>query len=374
MGDAVIVGDGVSNTNGISLQDLGRLNVAGIIAVYGFGGYNFYANVNSECNSTSGLLVCSASAKAGFMVDSGAIIDSAAEIIASGNGAQGIYIGAGAFVRSLQASPAVCASGNTGDGIYITGNAVFSTPGGWTEVTANGGYGVHTSNGAQFDSTYYGDSHNTLGLFGGGTLVNKGTLLASSGLVAGLLEYDGNAFYASPNTTVRGVVPAYQYSKVTAGGGVSLSNNTSVQSFLPSGAQNFPVVAGVNYRFRAKILISKNTANSAAVQFLFSNGGSSAFSWGEYVATSQSSTSAAGGSACNLYQYNSMTSAAACSPANQNQYDYIIIEGDFVMTTGGTIQPQIQFSNAPGGTSTALQGSYFELFSFGPNAASAGLS
>ena len=44
------------------------------------------------------------------------------------------------------------------------------------------------------------------------------------------------------------------------------------------------------------------------------------------------------------------------------------------MSAGGTIQPQIQFTAAPGGTNTAMQGSCFELYSCGANAASTGVS
>jgi hypothetical protein len=191
--------------------------------------------------------------------------------------------------------------------------------------------------------------------------------------VAGTWEFDGNAPYFSPAASVRGIVPAIQYSKVSASGGVTLANSASAQSFLPSGAQNFPVVANTRYKFKAKLLVSKNVSNSASVSFLLANGGSSAFSWGQYLASCQSSSSASGGNSSNIYQSSAMT-ATVVTPANTNQYDFITIEGDFVMSAGGTIQPQIQFSTAPGGSGAALQGSYFELFSFGTNAASGGLS
>ena len=53
MQNVCIVGDGTAGKNGISLQDLGRLNFSGVLAIAGFGGYGLYANLNSECNGGS---------------------------------------------------------------------------------------------------------------------------------------------------------------------------------------------------------------------------------------------------------------------------------------------------------------------------------
>ena len=107
---------------------------------------------------------------------------------------------------------------------------------------------------------------------GGGSLtspvaIGSATLLTTP--VAGDLEYDGQAPYFSPIAGVRGVVPAFQHSHVTASGGVTLANVNTAQSFLPSGAQNFPVEAGVIYRFRAKILLNMNTTTTCVKNFLF---------------------------------------------------------------------------------------------------------
>jgi hypothetical protein len=190
---------------------------------------------------------------------------------------------------------------------------------------------------------------------------------------AGALEYDGHAPYFSPVAGVRGVVPAFQHSHVTASGGISLSNVNTAQSFLPSGAQNFPVEGGIIYQFKAKILLNMNTTTTCIKNILFSTGSGAAFSWIDYLCSTEQG-SALGGSNSPTEWHVAVATAGVISLTSQAQYLFHTIEGSFVMSSGGTIQPQIQFSAAPGGTCTNMQGSYFELCAYGANAASAGLS
>ena len=211
---------------------------------------------------------------------------------------------------------------------------------------------------------------------GGGSLtspvaIGSATLLTTP--AAGDLEYDGHALYFDPVANVRGVVPAFQHSHVTAGGGVSLSNVATAQSFLPSGAQNFPVEAGIIYRFKAKIPINMNTTTAGTKNFLIATGGSAAFSWIDYVGTTEQGSALYGGNSPTVW-HSATAAASTISPLSSAQYMFHMIEGSFAMSSGGTIQPQIQFSAAPGGTCTNMQGSYFELYTYGASAASAGLS
>ena len=376
VGNLVLVGDGVTaNAHGIDLQDEGRLNVTGVLGIYGFGSYNFYANLNSECNSTSGLLAASGSASAGFVVESGAVVDSAAEIISTGNGGQGIYLTGGAYMRSLAASPAVCVSGNTSDGVYIAGNAVLSTPGGWTEATANGGYGAHTASGGMFDSTCYGDAYNTSGLFGGGTLVNRGSLLASAALVAGLLEYDGNAFYASPNTTVRGVLAVKQRSAVENNLNLNASA-AAAQSFLPAGAQTFPVVAGVRYRIKARIqLYWLNNTNTGTVSVVFTLGGGATVTFIRYTALSVEGTNVMIAPTPAIIALVNGAAAAVVTTTSTNVIKDIEIDGTAEFSAGGTITPKVQWSaDTSGAAPQVVTSSYFELETLTTGLATSGLT
>ena len=190
---------------------------------------------------------------------------------------------------------------------------------------------------------------------------------------AGALEYDGQAPYFSPVAGVRGVVPAFQHSHVTASGGVTLANVNTAQSFLPSGAQNFPVEAGVIYRFRAKLPLNMNVTNACVKNFLIAVAGGAAFSWIDYICSTEQGANDSGSNSPTVW-HSTTAAESVISTSSQAQYLFHMIEGSFVMSSGGTIQPQIQFSAAPGGTSTNMQGSFFELCAYGANAASAGLS
>ena len=201
--------------------------------------------------------------------------------------------------------------------------------------------------------------------------VGSNTLLATP--LTGDLEYDGEALYFSPVAGVRGLVPVYQCSRVIAAGGKGLNNDTNAQSFLPPGAQNFPVQAGAIYRFRAKVLLNTGNSNSRTVSSLFATGGGAAFSWISY------STKAYGSAYMgnmNFDWVSVMNASSARTMTSFNSYVWyeLQMEGEFVMSSGGTIQPQIQFSAAPGGTNVNMQGSYFELYTYGYNASSTGLS
>jgi hypothetical protein len=189
---------------------------------------------------------------------------------------------------------------------------------------------------------------------------------------AGAMEYDGQALYFSPVAGVRGAVPAYQYSRVTAAT-IALTNGTGAQSFLPSGAQSFPVQSGVVYRFRAELILNTGSSSSKTISTLFALAGGAAVSWISYSTKNYSSASRGNG---NFDWTSSMASATASTATSfgSNSWYEIQLEGSFVMSSGGTIQPQIQFSAAPGGTNTSVQGTYFEMYCMGAAVASPGLS
>jgi len=146
-----------------------------------------------------------------------------------------------------------------------------------------------------------------------------------------------------------------------------------VQSFLPSGARVFPVQANVLYRFRAKLLLNLGTTTARNKQFLFATASGAAFSWIAYTTHNQEADVLLGGGTMN-FDYHTSASAEVYGGSNTKRYVYTVIEGEFLMSDGGSVQPQIQFTAAPGGTNVNMRGSYFELKAYGPNAASTELS
>ena len=371
MQNVCIVGNGTAGTSGISLQDLGRLNLSGVMAIAGFGGYGLYANLNSECNGVT--LLCSGNGQFGIALDSHAILDISNEIVASGNGNAGIYASGYSLVRAAGASTTytLTTSGNVGDGAYMFSGGVLDAGKGG-QATGNSGYGWHSASGGFFAYNFlYSDGNNTLG-FSNCVLPLNYSLLAETP-VAGTFEWDRHAPYFSPVAGVRGVVPAFQHSHVTASGGVTLANVNTAQSFLPSGAQNFPVEAGVIYRFRAKILLNMNTTTACVKNFLIAVAGGAAFSWIDYLCSTEQGANAGGSNSPTVW-HSTTAAESVISTSSQAQYLFHMIEGSFAMSSGGTIQPQVQFSAAPGGTCPNMQGSYFELYTYGASAASVGLS
>jgi hypothetical protein len=112
IGNFNIVGDGTTGTSGLSIQDVGRLNVTGPIAVSSFGDYDVMSIYNSQIN-TSDYLVASSAGKAGIVASGGGTID-ASHLVSTGNATHGVQ----ALVNgSVQVDNEATASGNGGTGL-----------------------------------------------------------------------------------------------------------------------------------------------------------------------------------------------------------------------------------------------------------------
>ena len=225
----VIVGDGTTNANGISLQDLGRINLGGILAVYGFGSYNIYLNLNAEMNGGTCLL-SSGSASHGIFTDSGTIIDAGGQIISSGNAAKGIFALAKGYVR---AGGTIDAVGNAGDGFYAIDDGVIDVSNeGW--ATSNGGYGYHANNGGKIvpPANINYDAYNASGWgllqFQSGTGIinslNTQQLVVTDPTAARMGAYVNNLGVCINSTGTYGEVFCYNYAS-SAGALLTINQN-----------------------------------------------------------------------------------------------------------------------------------------------------
>ena len=125
MGNVAIVGDGTAGKIGLNVQDLGRLNMGGVVGVCGFGGYNVYSNLNAEINGAT--LVCSSSNSIGIYADTGARFEFYGEIVSSGNASTGVVASGCSFIRgngNNNTISGLCSTGNGGDGLFIDKNSV----------------------------------------------------------------------------------------------------------------------------------------------------------------------------------------------------------------------------------------------------------
>jgi len=206
----------------------------------------------------------------------------------------------------------------------------------------------------------------------GKSQINLASSTAPTSPNNGDIWFDGAVANIRTNGTTTPVTsPAYSIVPTT----FAISNVNTAQSFLPSGAQNFPVQAGINYRFHAFIQIDRTASgsNSTGLNFVIATGGGAAFSSITYKAEG-----AAGATlAIATYPYIYVNTTAAASlvlAANTSRYNCIEINGNFAMSAGGTIQPQIQFVNTPGAAPNSTAYNFFEIYAYGTASASAGLS
>jgi hypothetical protein len=178
MDKIVVVGDGTASTNGISLQDVGRVFVTTVVGVVGFGATNIFVNYNAELNST-GLLVASGAGADGFVVDSGGVLDVSAAI-ASGNGLDGVNAVAG-FWRAQSS----IATGNAAAGFLSQkgGQVVLKNP----AATGNTTWGFLTASQGLISRTGATASNNGSGSFADGFVTTgigiNGTAVSQTGIV-----------------------------------------------------------------------------------------------------------------------------------------------------------------------------------------------
>lgn len=117
LSNIVLVGNGAA-TNGISLQDVGRVYVGGRLGVVGFGLRGIYINYNSQMNCDYPVAV-TGSGSDGCFIDTSASFDSP-YLISSGNTGQGIYALSG-IVRAVKM--VIC--GNNSNGAYASNGGII---------------------------------------------------------------------------------------------------------------------------------------------------------------------------------------------------------------------------------------------------------
>jgi hypothetical protein len=196
-------------------------------------------------------------------------------------------------------------------------------------------------------------------------ILTSGTNLATA--VAGAVEYDGKVVYATPAGTQRGVIPAKQFVTV-ASGTVALSSATGLQAVFATANDEVSLSAGTTYRFDAVYLITKGTVTTCTVNtgFTFTTGTITSIN---YWANGTSASVDANATGQTVY----VDRLASTGITNTGTATAAIIHitGTIVVSTAGTLMPQIAFSAAPGGTNTVNAGSYFEIWPVGTDTVTA---
>lgn len=141
----------------------------------------------------------------------------------------------------------------------------------------------------------------------------------------------------------------------------NLVDDTSTQPIFPTTNDALTVDAGGTYRFRMIAQLTKG-ANSVSAATLF--GGTAGFTT---IVYNQLSGHAASGTtvAANI---NDCVAATACAGVAGTGVNYRIqCEGEFEVSTGGTIIPSVAFSGATGATPAVKVGTTFEAWKKGGN-------
>lgn len=188
----------------------------------------------------------------------------------------------------------------------------------------------------------------------------SGTLMTTA--AAGVLEYDGRAFYASSVSSSRQVVTTKQITTVTADW-----NGTNVNTAQPvfnTTEDVLTLAANTTYRFRAMYWITRaagTTAHTTGVLF----GGTATFTSIAYMATAINPTGTVLGTPQMIPASAASTLVVTASNSSATENLYILLEGIIRIANAGTIIPQFIYSVAPGGVPTIKANSFFEIWPVG---------
>jgi hypothetical protein len=174
------------------------------------------------------------------------------------------------------------------------------------------------------------------------------------------LSVTGNLAYLTDGNGVLHLVAIAQLLRIDAAR--NLVDDTSSQAIFPTANDALTVVAGMTYRFRSAIHLTKG-ANSVTLAAVF--GGAATMTTFNYAAVGSIGTA----NTANTAQVSAPTQAAstvitAASTALQAR---AFLEGEFEVNAGGTFIPQVAWSGATGSTPTVAVGTWFELWPVGAN-------
>lgn len=206
--------------------------------------------------------------------------------------------------------------------------------------------------------------------FGGGSAAHPDFGETASALettpAAGDHEYDGNAFYTTPNAGNRGVSPSQMFLSISANQ-TGTNVNTAQPWFAGGGATGITLPGNTTYFFKGHLSLSRTAgATSHTTAILF--GGTAtvtSINWTNIVeSTAGSSTSTL--QAVNSIEGSSLSGATVTAAvANASEWLTLEVSGIIRVNAGGTLIPQFQYSVAPGGAPTIQANSYFLLWPVG---------
>lgn len=183
--------------------------------------------------------------------------------------------------------------------------------------------------------------------------LTAGSLLSTTS--AGAVEYDGRAFYATPQGNQRGVVPSEMYFRLNANR--AGANATGAQSVFGVGVT---LSANTVYEFDGIYYLIKSagtTSHTVSASF----GGTATVNNIACQSLTHPNSTAGHVSGNNAVTAFGVSAAVAVA----NAVVIIRLSGTISINAGGTFIPQYSLSAAPGGAYSTVAGSYFKISPIG---------
>lgn len=189
--------------------------------------------------------------------------------------------------------------------------------------------------------------------------IQSGTLNTTP--AAGVIEFDGHAFYGDVAANQRGIIPTEAFIYVQAA--ITLLSQTGAQAafvgtggVLTNGEITLPTGT---YQFEAEFNLSSLSSTSGGFGFALGTANSAVIGqqgWSAYANKATLATPAAP-----QFSYNTAASTELAT-ATTATVGFVRIEGSFTLTTAGSIIPELSFTTVAGAVTPIVGvGSYFKI-------------
>lgn len=190
----------------------------------------------------------------------------------------------------------------------------------------------------------------------------KLTADALSTAVAGEIEYDGRAFYATPNGVLRGVIPGMQFFRLNAD--LAGANALTAQNIFGAGVT---LQVSTVYAYELVYALTKSAGATSHTVSTGFGGTATLNNIIRFVQTTGSGSAATTGAAFSTQGYlttassTQVVTAVAAAAANV----WSVERGTVSVSGAGTFIPQYTLSAAPGGAYSTVAGSYMLIYPIG---------
>lgn len=173
----------------------------------------------------------------------------------------------------------------------------------------------------------------------------------------GAVEYDGLAMYATPASLQRGVMLTDQI--ILQQATYTLTSTTSAQKLFNATTNGAVTLAAGTYAFDCAFSLSSMSATSGSFGFALGGGATFTQYW---WADAQKGTATLATATATQTTYN-IAANTTLATASVNTVGYAKINGNIVVTVGGTIIPQVSLGIAA--AAVVGVGSYFRIRPYG---------